>query len=150
MRRVVPSPLPLSILQSDVIRDLLAAGVIPICAGGGGIPVTRDDDSGWTGVEAVIDKDWTSARLAAELDAELLAMLTDVEAIYRNWGAPDAAPLERLAPAEVEALALPAGSMGPKAAAAAWFAATVGRPAAIGALSRASDVVAGTSGTRIG
>ena len=149
MRRVVPSPRPKSILQTDVIRDLLAAGAIPICAGGGGVPVARGG-GGWTGVEAVIDKDWTSARLAAELGADRLVMLTDVEAIYRDWNTPDAAPIGNLTPSEAAAMALPAGSMGPKAAAAAWFAATTGRPAMIGALARAPEVVAGTSGTRIG
>ncbi len=80
----------------------------------------------------------------------MLVMLTDVDAIYRNWGKPDAAPIDTLPVEEIATLSLPPGSMGPKASAGAWFARTTGRPALIGALARAPDVVAGTSGTRIG
>ena len=149
LRRVVPSPAPQSILQSQVILDLLATDCIPICAGGGGIPVTRNSDNELMGLEAVIDKDWTSARLAAELAADKLVLLTDVDAIYQNWGETNAFALPRLAPDEVNRLALAAGSMGPKAAAAAWFTKTTGKPAAIGALSKTMDVVAGHSGTQI-
>lgn len=149
MRRVVPSPAPMSILQSEVIRDLLAAGTLPVCAGGGGIPVRKDAAGGLAGVEAVIDKDWTSARLAAELQADSLVLLTDVDAVYRDWAQPGAAPLSHLSPGEIDALSLPAGSMGPKAAAAAWFAETTGKTAFIGALSEAGDVVDGRAGTRI-
>lgn len=150
MRRVVPSPHPHAILQSDVIQDLLADGTIPICAGGGGIPVCRDGEYGLVGVEAVIDKDWTSARLAFELGADRLVMLTDVAAIYENWGEANASPLSHLSPSDVDALSLPAGSMGPKAAAAAWFSRATGNMAAIGALSQTTDVVSGRAGTHVG
>ena len=149
MRRVVPSPAPRAILQSDVILDLLSTGSIPICAGGGGVPVFKNSDNELVGVEAVIDKDWTSARLAVELAADKLIMLTDVDAVYKNWGEADASPLARLLPCEVNALSLAAGSMGPKAAAAAWFTSATGKPAAIGALSETVNVVAGRSGTQI-
>jgi carbamate kinase len=150
MRRVVPSPLPRAILQSDVIQDLLAGGSIPICAGGGGIPVCRDGENGLAGVEAVIDKDWTSARLGADLGADMLVMLTDVDAIYENWGEAHASPLSHLSPSGVDALSLPAGSMGPKAAAAAWFCRATGKRAVIGALSETTDVVLGRAGTHVG
>lgn len=150
MRRVVPSPLPRAILQSDAIQDLLAGGSIPICAGGGGIPVCRDGENGLVGVEAVIDKDWTSARLGADLGADMLLMLTDVDAIYENWGETHASPLTHLSPSDVDALSLPAGSMGPKAAAAAWFFRATAKPAAIGALSETTDVVLGRAGTHVG
>lgn len=150
MRRVVPSPAPISILQSEIIRDVLAAGGIPICGGGGGIPVCWDAEGGLAGVEGVIDKDWTSARLAVELEADKLVLLTDVDAVYRNWGQPAAAPLSRLSPADIDTLMLPAGSMGPKAGAAAWFAEATGGTALIGALSDAADVVEGRAGTRVG
>lgn len=149
MRRVVPSPAPISILQSEIIRDLLAAGGVPICAGGGGIPVCRDANGRLAGVEAVIDKDWTSARLAVELQADKLVLLTDIDAVYANWGKPDATPIARLSFAETDGLMLPAGSMGPKAAAAAWFAGTTGKTAFIGALSETDDVVGGRAGTRV-
>jgi carbamate kinase len=150
MRRVVPSPSPRAILQSDILQDLLAAGGIPICAGGGGIPVCRDGENGLVGIEAVIDKDWTSARLAVELNADMLVMLTDVDAIYENWGEPHASPLTHLSPSDVDSLSLPPGSMGPKAAAAAWLFRTAFKPAAIGALSEATDVVSGRKGTHVG
>jgi carbamate kinase len=149
MRRVVPSPLPRSILQAETLRDVLAAGGMPICAGGGGIPVFWDRENRLTGVEAVIDKDWTSARLAVEVDADLLVLLTDVDAVYENWGDANASPVPCLSAIDVNALPLPPGSMGPKADAAAWFAETTGNPAAIGALFDAAGVVAGRSGTRI-
>ena len=71
------------------IRLLVEAGVCVICAGGGGIPVVRGKDGNMEGVEAVIDKDRTSALLAQALDADVILMLTDVEAVFRDWGGPD-------------------------------------------------------------
>jgi carbamate kinase len=85
-RRVVPSPRPRHILQIDVIRQLADAGVIVICAGGGGIPTVRDATGRLNGVEAVIDKDRAGGMLAAELGADAFLMLTDVDAVYAGWG----------------------------------------------------------------
>lgn len=150
VRRVVRSPSPTAILQIETIRDVLADGGIPICAGGGGIPVFWDSENRLTGMEAVIDKDWTSARLAVEIDADLLVLLTDVDAVYAQWDTPDARALERLSVTDVGALPLPAGSMAPKADAAAWFAGNTGKMSVIGALAEATDVAEGRSGTRIG
>ncbi|MEC4747308.1 carbamate kinase [Methylomicrobium sp. Wu6] len=83
-RRVVASPWPRRILQLEVIKLLVACGIVVICAGGGGIPVARDDDGRLHGIEAVIDKDLASALLARELGADMLMMLTDVDAVYQD------------------------------------------------------------------
>src|SRR5690606_32681879 len=85
-RRVVPSPLPRRIVQLETLRLLVESGVVVICAGGGGIPVIRDDAGDLVGLEAVIDKDRASGLLATELRADALLMLTDVDAVYEGWG----------------------------------------------------------------
>jgi carbamate kinase len=149
-RRVVPSPAPIEIPDLKAIRQLLVHGTIVICAGGGGIPVTARPDGGLTGVEAVIDKDAASALLADTLGADALLMLTDVEGIMRDFGTDAAAPIGHLTPQETKALDLPDGSMGPKATAAARFAASEsGRWAAIGRLDDAYALIRGEAGTRI-
>jgi len=149
-RRVVPSPEPMEIPDLKVIRLLLRHGTIVICAGGGGIPVMTRPDGSLTGVQAVIDKDAASALLADELDADALLMLTDVEGILRDFGTDRAARIERLAPEEAAALDLPAGSMGPKAEAAARFVARgTGRSAGIGRLGEALAILEGRAGTLV-
>jgi len=149
-RRVVPSPAPMEIPDLKVIRLLLASRTIVICAGGGGIPVVARPDGSLTGIEAVIDKDASSALLADALDADGLVMLTDVEGIMRDFGTDAAALIERLSPEEAEALDLAAGSMGPKAEAAARFAATgQGRRAGIGRLGQALEILEGRAGTLV-
>ncbi len=146
-RRVVPSPEPRSIVELPTIRLLVDAGVVVVCVGGGGIPVVVDREGRLGGVEAVIDKDRAAALLAYGLEADALLLLTDVDAIERDHGTPQAAPIARATPAELRALDLPDGSMGPKAEAAAWFAETTGGRAAIGALRDARAVLAGDRGT---
>jgi carbamate kinase len=148
-RRVVPSPQPRSIVELATIRLLMEAGVLVVCVGGGGIPVVVDRDGRLRGVEAVIDKDRAAALLACGLGADALLLLTDVAAIERHFGTPEAAPIAAATPAELLALELPDGSMGPKAEAAAWFAETTGGRAAIGALRDAAAVLAGTRGTTV-
>jgi len=149
-RRVVPSPAPVEIPDLKVIRLLLRHGTIVICAGGGGIPVMAHPDGSLTGVQAVIDKDAAGALMADALDADALLMLTDVEGILRDFGTDKAARIERLGPAEAAAMDLPAGSMAPKAAAAARFAAGGdGRMAGIGRLSEALAILEGRAGTVI-
>lgn len=146
-RRVVASPAPVDIPDLRVIRLLLDAGVIVICTGGGGIPALRRADGNLAGVEAVVDKDAASALLAARLGADALLLLTDVAAVYRDFGTDRAAPVARLSVAEAAALDLPAGSMGPKVAAARSFLSAGGRMAGIGRLEDAAAILAGTSGT---
>ncbi|NHQ75380.1 carbamate kinase [Roseovarius gahaiensis] len=149
-RRVVPSPAPVEIPDLKVIRLLLLHGTIVICAGGGGIPVIANPDGTLTGVEAVIDKDATSALLAEGLGADALLLLTDVDGIYRNFGGDTATRIDRLTPQEARKLDLPQGSMAPKAEAAAQFAnGGSSRVAGIGRLADALAILEGDAGTRV-
>lgn len=148
-RRVVPSPEPRSIVELSTIALLVAHGVTVICTGGGGIPVVPDGAGGLRGVEAVIDKDLASALLATELGADALLLLTDVGAVHEGWGTPAARPIGETTVRELRALALPAGSMGPKVEAICRFAEHGGPIAAIGALADASAVLHGRAGTSI-
>ncbi|KPQ20364.1 MAG: carbamate kinase [Rhodobacteraceae bacterium HLUCCA24] len=149
-RRVVPSPAPVEIPDLKVIRLLLENGTIVICAGGGGIPVIARPDGGLAGVQAVIDKDAASALLAQGLGADALLLLTDVDGIYRGFGTDEATRIGHLAADEARALDLPAGSMAPKAQAAARFAAGgQSRIAGIGRLGEALGILEGHAGTRI-
>ena len=148
-RRVVPSPEPLRVVEEGTIRALVDRDVVVVCGGGGGAPVAEDRIGRLTGVEAVVDKDMTAARLALTLRANRLLVLTDVPAVMRDFGTPKAAPIRT---ADAEALAVlpfPDGSTGPKIEACVWFARASGRPAAIGPLSDAADVLAGRAGTTI-
>lgn len=147
-RRVVPSPKPMEIPDMRVLRLLLDQGVIVICAGGGGIPVIRRADGSFIGIEAVIDKDAASALLAADIGAEALLLLTDVAAVYQDFGTDSAVPIDRLTPEQGRALAMPEGSMRPKLDAACDFAAR-GGIAGIGRLADAMAILDGTAGTRI-
>ncbi|MEK7330270.1 MAG: carbamate kinase [Candidatus Eisenbacteria bacterium] len=150
-RRVVPSPAPVEIVQLPTIRRLVEAGVTVIACGGGGIPVERDDAGHIRGLEAVIDKDRTSALLAVKLGAERLYITTGVDAIYRDYRTPKATPIARTTVAELQALAaagqFPAGSMGPKVEAAIRFLERGGREVVVcrpEALEQAVDGIAGT------
>jgi carbamate kinase len=147
-RRVVPSPSPTGFVELGVIRVLLEQHVIPVCAGGGGIPVVRTA-TGLVGAEAVIDKDSAAALLAQQIDADALVMLTDVAAVIRDFGTAAAAPLHRVRTDELRTLSFPAGSMGPKVEAACRFVDAGGRFAAIGALEDAAALVAGAAGTTV-
>ncbi len=148
-RRVVPSPAPRSIVELPTLRLLVEAGVLVVCVGGGGIPVVVDREGRLRGVEAVIDKDRAAALLAVGLGADALLLLTDVTAVERDFGSPQAAPIAQATADELLALGLPAGSMGPKVEAAAWFAQATGGRAAIGNLAEAGAVLAGRSGTTV-
>jgi carbamate kinase len=149
-RRVVPSPIPRRIFETRPIEWLLLQGCVVICAGGGGIPTTYlKGTRKLVGVEAVIDKDRASAVLAHGLRADLLVIATDVDAIYLDWGTPAQRTVVAAHPDEIREMNLPAGSMGPKAEAAAAFASASGRPCVIGALDQLPAILAGTSGTRV-
>ncbi|MCZ7562684.1 MAG: carbamate kinase [Burkholderiales bacterium] len=152
-RRVVPSPVPRRILDTPAIKALLAAGVIPVACGGGGIPVARSANGDYRGVAAVIDKDMTSALLAADLGAGALVMLTAVERVALDFGKPAERWLDRMSAAEARAhLAdgqFPPGSMGPKITAALDYLARGGRQALVTSLERLEEALAGTAGTRI-
>jgi len=148
-RRVVASPKPKRIFEIRPIRMLVDAGVIVVCAGGGGIPTMYDEDRNLQGVEAVIDKDLAASLLAQELDADLLVIATDVDGVYLNWGQPDQQKLGAVTPEEFEGLNLPKGSMGPKVDAACQFARATGNEAVIGSLGDIDEIVQGTAGTRV-
>lgn len=149
MRRVVPSPLPKFILGLRAIRLLVDAGICVICSGGGGIPVMRRADGGMDGVEAVIDKDRTAALLANALRADALLMLTDVEAIFTDWGTPDQKPIADITPDAIEKLLFQAGSMAPKVASACDFVRAGGAIAGVGRLEDARAILEGRAGSRI-
>jgi carbamate kinase len=148
-RRVVPSPLPQEILQLPAISALILAGIMVICAGGGGVPVRRGANGKFAGVEGVVDKDMTAALLAESLRAQWLLLLTDVPAVLADWGTPNARPISRSSPSDLRALDFAAGSMGPKVAAACRFVERTGGTAAIGALSDAASLLTGEAGTII-
>ncbi len=151
-RRVVPSPLPRRIFEIQPIQWLLERGAVVVCTGGGGIPTmyAPGEDRKLVGVEAVIDKDRSSAVLAKDLDADLLVIATDTDAVYLDWGTPQARAVADTSPEAIGEIDFPAGSMGPKVEAAAEFARSgPGRTAVIGSLADLTDIIAGTKGTRI-
>jgi carbamate kinase len=152
LRRVVPSPEPLEVIESAVIDRLLSSGVMVVAAGGGGIPVVRENGS-LRGVEAVIDKDLTAALVGAAIGAELLVILTGVPCAYAAFRTRDQRPLLRLSPDEVRALAreghFPAGSMGPKMEAMARFASAAGRRAVVCDPASLPEALEGLAGTTV-
>jgi carbamate kinase len=146
---VVPSPLPKRILELSVIELLVSQNIIVICAGGGGIPVVRRADESLVGVEAVIDKDMASSLLARELKADIFLLLTDVDAVYKHWGEPEAQPLLHLSPMAMGEYDFAPGSMLPKVKAACEYVEQTGGIAGIGTLKDAPAILDGKAGTRI-
>ncbi len=147
-RRVVPSPLPQRIVEIGTADLLLRSGVTVVLAGGGGVPVTEGPD-GLQSVEAVVDKDLVAAHVAADLGADLLVILTDVPAVMADFGTPEQRPIHEITVNALEAVAFPAGSMGPKVEAVCQFVRATGSRAAIGSLENVASVFAGTSGTQV-
>jgi len=148
-RRVVASPEPRSIVELVTLKLLVAAGVLVVCVGGGGIPVAVDRDGRLHGVEAVIDKDLAAALLARGLGADALLLLTDVPAVQAEWGTPGARDIGRATPDALRRLSFAAGSMGPKIEAACRFADATGGLTGIGALADARAILEGERGTLI-
>jgi carbamate kinase len=152
LRRVVPSPQPKRIFEIDVIKALLERGCVVICAGGGGIPTTYTDEptaagKRLVGVEAVVDKDLASALLAIDVGADVLAIVTDVDAVYSDWGTPDQRAIRRAAPASLASAEFAEGSMGPKVRAACEFVERTGKRAVIGSIADTEALVRGEAGT---
>jgi carbamate kinase len=139
--------MPQRIRELNAIRLLVQAGVVVICAGGGGIPVVVTGEGGVRGVEAVIDKDLSAALLAEEIAADALLLLTDVAAVWTRWPPEKGRPIGRITAAELRTFAFAPGSMAPKVAAACRFAERTGRVAAIGAMEQAEAILAGSAGT---
>jgi carbamate kinase len=148
-RRVVASPEPCEVVEAPTIGRLVDAGVLVVCAGGGGVPVVRRPDGSLEGVEAVIDKDLTAALLAETLRADALLLLTDVAAVETAYGRPGSTPITSATVADLRSHGFAAGSMGPKVEAACRFAERTGGVAAIGSLEDAEGVLHGTAGTRV-
>ena len=155
-RRVVPSPAPCEIAELELIHHLFDEGRVVVCCGGGGIPVVRRPDGTTNGVEAVIDKDMTSARLAVGAEADTLAILTDVEQACLDFGKPTQRPLGRVTIAEakghLEAGQFPAGSMGPKMRACIDFLVSSPLPnarALITSVEKIGEALVGRTGTHI-
>jgi len=152
-RRVVPSPEPLDIVESPSINALLSSGAVVIASGGGGIPVRKNGDGSYSGVEAVIDKDRAGFKLAQVVKADAFVILTDVETVFLNFGKPEQKPLERLSAEEADRYLADgqflAGSMGPKVEAAVRFARWSGKEAVITSLDAALEAVQGGTGTHI-
>lgn len=153
LRRRVASPEPLEVVEGSVIAQLVEGGDIVVAAGGGGIPVYKDAQLGFEGLDGVVDKDLAAALLAREIGAKLLLILTDVDGVYRGFGTPSACRISRLTVTEARALLedgeLGVGSMEPKVRAALEFVEGGGQRAVIAALHDAATAVAGTVGTTI-
>jgi len=152
-RRMTMSPTPLAVVEFDVVRRLIEQGTIVIAAGGGGPPVYDDPVLGLEGIDAVVDKDRVSAILARQLGAEVLMILTNVDAVFEGWGTPAARPIRRMTVTEAETLigggALDTGGMRPKVEAAASFAAATGGRAIIAGLNAGPAALRGDAGTTI-
>jgi carbamate kinase len=152
-RRVVPSPLPLEIVEIEAIRALAGAGLLVVACGGGGVPVVRGDDGKLLGVEGVIDKDLTASLLARELGARVLVLLSAVSEVAVNYGAPSARPLADVSAREISVLQseghFAPGSMGPKIQAALNFLNGGGEVAIVTAAGLLADALVGRAGTRI-
>ncbi len=151
-RRVVPSPDPKEIVEIGAIKALINSGCIPICVGGGGIPVIRKGKE-LIGVEAVIDKDLATERLASQLRADRMLILTAVEKVYLNFGKPDQKALDVMKASEakryLEEGHFPPGSMGPKVLASIRFVEHTGNVAIISSLEKALEALRGETGTKI-
>ncbi len=149
-RRVVASPRPVTIVEKGEIKRLIETGFIVICCGGGGIPVIREGRT-FCGVDAVIDKDLASARLAEEVGVTIFLMATDVEGVALDFGRSSQRFLRRLTVAEAEhhlrAGQFPSGSMGPKVEAAVQFIRQGGSRAVIASIEEIEEAVAGRAGT---
>lgn len=149
-RRVVASPKPLCVLGLEPIRWLLERGALVIAAGGGGIPVVRGQDGhSLRGVEAVIDKDLCSGLLARQLDVDCLVIVTDVAAVYLDWGLPSQRAIGKITPQALKQYQFPEGSMGPKVQSAIEFVLATGNRAAIGSLDQIEAMLAGNAGTQV-
>jgi len=150
-RRVVPSPMPLQIIESKAIRTMVDVGFLVIACGGGGIPVIEKNGVS-TGIDAVIDKDLASERLATLIGATKLILLTDVDGLYDNYGKSNQQLVSKIRLNEINKLKiadLAEGDMGPKVRASLTFIENGGKEAVIGNLKRLSESLDGTAGTHI-
>ncbi len=152
-RHVVPSPRPLRILNVNTVSRMLEAAAVVIAAGGGGIPVVKGRDGQWRGIEAVIDKDYASAKLAADLNADLFLILTGVPKVALDFGKPTQRYVDRLTVAEAEKHMadgqFPPGSMGPKIESALEFVKATNKQVLITDVDVLREALQGKDGTAI-
>jgi carbamate kinase len=152
-RRLATSPSPLGVVEFPIIQRLIEQGVLVIAAGGGGPPVYQDPLLGLEGLDAVVDKDRVSSILASQLGAEVLMILTNVDAVFEGWGTPKARPIRRMTVEEAESMiaggSLDAGGMKPKVEAAAAFVRRGGARSIIARLSAGPAALRGETGTTI-
>lgn len=152
-RQVVASPIPVDIPLASTIKELVEEGVIVVACGGGGIPFIINDKGRLEGIDAVIDKDFASALLAAKIEADLLVILTGVDKVAINFGKPDQRDLDTITIKEAEeylaAGQFPAGSMGPKIKAAVSFIKNGGKEVVITSVEKVVDALHGETGTVI-
>ena len=152
-RRMAPSPRPVAVVESALVRELVEDGHIVIACGGGGPPVYDDPKLMTEGLDAVVDKDRVAAILARELEADVLLILTDVDAVYRDWGTEAQTPIRRMSLSRADELLAGElsreGSMGPKVEAAADFVRNGGGRAVIAELGHGLDALEGSSGTTV-
>ncbi|MDD4837000.1 MAG: carbamate kinase [Dethiosulfovibrio sp.] len=152
-RRVVPSPKPINIVERQAIQELADRGYVVVASGGGGIPVVKEADGSYRGVEAVIDKDLAGELLAQQVKADLFMILTDVPKVALNYGKPEEKWLGKVGIEEMKGYQVEghfkAGSMGPKVAAAMAFVENGGSRAIIASLDQALEALEGTEGTQI-
>ncbi len=151
-RMLVPSPEPISIVESEAIKNLMEAGVIVIAAGGGGIPVIAEDGI-LKGIDAVIDKDLAAEKLASQIKADVLLILSDVDFVYLNYGKEGQQELKNVSAKELEKYQkeghFPAGSMGPKVEAAIRFVRNGGKETIITSIEKAWEALNGETGTHV-
>jgi len=152
-RMVVPSPDPQRIVESHIIRQMLDDGIIVIASGGGGMPVVEKEGWGLTGLEAVVDKDLASERLAEAIDADLLLILTEVEKVFLDFGTPDQKALDKVTLNELKKYykegQFPEGSMAPKILSAIRFLEAGGRKVIISHIDKGWEAVQEKTGTHI-
>jgi carbamate kinase len=152
-RRLAPSPRPIAIVEGAMVQALVRAGHIVIACGGGGPPVYEHASLGLEGVDAVTDKDRVAAILGRDIAAQVLLILTDVDAVYRGWGTPAQRAIRRLSLAEADQLLqgkeLGTGSMRPKVEAAADFVRAGGERAIIADLAQGVAALQGEAGTTV-
>jgi carbamate kinase len=153
-RRVVPSPLPVRVVELDAVKKLIEEGVVVITVGGGGIPVVADEAGHLRGIAAVIDKDFASALLANSIDADLFLISTAVEKVALNFGTPDEKWVDHMTLSQAkryleEGVHFKKGSMAPKMQAVIWFLENGGKEAIVTDPQNIERAMAGETGTRI-